>query len=180
MKLPVPSLLLALLLTSTASSSTLAAPPEAAPSGAVDDATRVAVEKVVQKKLLGPLAVKENEHSKFSRARLPPQERRLRLQQAAVDKDGATFVAFAVDSRHGFADSDDAWRADTIVGCVYPGRDEVFIRRGDEVRPAAMLLGKKTKAAPATTCTASDTGTTTASATPSSPSSSSSTASVDG
>jgi hypothetical protein len=177
MKLPVPSLLLALLL----GSSTLAAPPEASPGGsAVDDATRVAVEKVVQKKLLGPLAVKENEHSKFSRARLPPQERRLRLQQAAVDKDGATFVAFAVDSRHGFADSEDAWRADTIVGCVYPGRDEVFIRRGDEVRPAAMLLGKKTKAAPATTCAAGDTGTTTASATSSSSSSSSSTASADG
>lgn len=129
----------------------------------------------MQKKLLGPLAAKENEFSKFSRARLPPQERRLRLQQAAVDKSGATFVAFAVDSRHGFADLEGAWRAGTIVGCVYPGRDEVFIRRGHEVRPAAMLLGKKTKAAPATTCTAGDTGTTTASATPSS-----STTSADG
>lgn len=163
MKPSIPSLLLATLLVSMASSPTLATPPGAAPPvGAGDDATRVAVEKIVQQKLRRPLAMKEQEHSKFSRARLPPQDRRLRLQQAAVDATGATFVAFAVDSRHGFADSDDAWRADAIVGCVYPGRDEVFIRRGDEVRPAAMLLGKKTKAAPATTCTAH--GPTTASA----------------
>jgi len=146
-----------------ASSPTQATPPEAA--SAVDDATRVAVEKVVQQKLLRPLAMKEEEHSRFSRARLPPQDRRLRLQQAAVDATGATFVTFAVDSRHGFAESDDAWRKDSIVGCVYPGREEVFITRGDEVRPAAMLLGKKTKAAPATTCKATDTTTASAAVT---------------
>jgi hypothetical protein len=146
-----------------ASSPTLATPPEAAP--AVDDATRVAVEKIVQQKLLRPLAMKEQEHSKFSRARLPPQDRRLRLQQAAVDATGATFVTFAVDDRHGFGIEADGWNKDAIVGCAYPGRDEVFITRGDEVRPAAMLLGKKTKAAPATTCKATDTTTASAAAT---------------
>lgn len=137
--------------------STQATPPEAAP--VFDDATRVAVEKVVQQHLLQPLTAKEKEHSRFSRARLPPQDRRLRLLQTAVDATGATFVAFAVDSRFGFAANDDPWRDNDIVGCVYPGRNEVFVQRGDEIRPAAMLLGRKTKAAPATTCRAADTST---------------------
>jgi hypothetical protein len=129
-----------------------ATPPEPA-----TDAAREAAEVVVQKKLLQPLAMKEREHSKFSRARLPPQERRLRLQQAATDAAGATFYVFAVDDRHGFAEESDAWNTDVIVGCVYPERTEVFVKRGDEHRPAALLLGKKAKAAPAGTCAAAPT-----------------------
>ena len=46
----------------------------------------------------------------------------------------------------------DGWRLATIVGCVYPDRSQVFVKKGDEFRPAAFLLGKKVKAAAETTC----------------------------
>jgi hypothetical protein len=63
-------------------------------------------------------------------------------------------VRFAVDARHGFgtADGDAPWRLADITGCVYLDRSQVFIKKGDEYRPAALLLGKNVKAAAETTC----------------------------
>jgi hypothetical protein len=68
-----------------------------------------------------------------------PRERRVRLTQAttSVDKRGRAFVPFAVDVRFG-----DEWRQNDIVGCVYRGAGELFVKRGDAYRPAAFLFGK--------------------------------------
>ena len=59
----------------------------------------------------------------------------------------ATFVSFAVDSRHGWIGEDEVtekdWRRDTFTGCVYPDSGEVFVKRGSAYLSARVLLGKK-------------------------------------
>jgi hypothetical protein len=77
---------------------------------------------------------------RFSRERPPPRERRVRVTQAAAtpDKSGRAFFAFAIDVRFG-----DEWHENDVVGCVYPGSGLVYVKNGDEYRPAAFLLGKK-------------------------------------
>jgi hypothetical protein len=88
--------------------------------------------------LIKPLA--ENEGgSRFSRARQAPRERRARVIQASVsvDRRGRAFVPFAVDVRFG-----DAWHENDIVGCVYRGGGELYVKRGDAYRPVAFLFGK--------------------------------------
>jgi len=113
---------------------------------------------VVEKQLVRPLAAKEASRSRFSRAYIPPQARRVRILDSARSTDGrgAEFVAFAVDESSGrrarLPDDSDHWRKDVIVGCVYPARDEVFIKRGDKFVGADLLLGKKTAAADDTVC----------------------------
>jgi hypothetical protein len=107
---------------------------------------------LVQRTLIEPLAAKENNQSKFSRARMPAQERRVRILDETPRQDarGGKFVRFAVDARHGFrfkADDEASWRQAAITGCVYVDRGEVFVKKGDEHRPAAFLLGKNVKAA---------------------------------
>jgi hypothetical protein len=99
---------------------------------------------VVQRVLIQPLASKESDQSRFSRARMPAQERRVRVldEQAGTDSAGAAFYTFAVDARHGIAG--DAWRRATITGCVY-ATGEVYVKSGDRYRPAAFLLGKNLK-----------------------------------
>ncbi|MGE0868637.1 MAG: hypothetical protein AB7P03_08745 [Kofleriaceae bacterium] len=113
---------------------------------------------IVKEKLIRPLAAKDREQSKFSRARLPPQARRVRVldAQPRVDSTGAAFYAFAVDAKHGWAEDDSAesWQRSAITGCVYPASGEVFIKRGKAYHPATAALGKKTKAAPESTCSA--------------------------
>jgi hypothetical protein len=139
-------------------SHTTFAEPTAANGSPPDAKTAQAktAQAVVGRVLTEPLAAKENEHSRFSRAALPAQERRVRIldEQASKDAAGNSFVRFAVDARHGFRESGDGdgWRLATIVGCVYPDRNQVFIKKGDEFRPAAFLLGKKVKAAAEATC----------------------------
>src|SRR5262249_32467587 len=109
-------------------------------------ATR-AVASLVQHKLLEPLAKKEREQSSFSRARLPAQERRVRVldDEPRHDARGDAFFTFAVDARHGLAPvaRNEAWREATVTGCVYVGRSEVLIKSGERYRPAAFLLGKR-------------------------------------
>jgi hypothetical protein len=110
---------------------------------------------LVTERLIQPLAAKERDQSKFSRARLPPAERRVRVldEKPQQDSAGESFFAFAVDSRQGWGDDDDAnWTKAAITGCVYPGSGEVFIKRGKAFHPAAAAIGKKTKAAPERTC----------------------------
>ncbi len=114
---------------------------------------------VVEKQLVKPLTEKEARRNRFSRAYIPPQARRVRVQggHRSTDGRGAEFVAFAVDERSGrfvprAADDTAHWRQDAIVGCVYPARDEVFIKRGDKFFGAGLLLGQKTAAADDTIC----------------------------
>lgn len=110
---------------------------------------------LVNDQLIQPLASKERSRSKFSRARLPAAERRVRVldEKPKRDSAGNDFFAFAVDARHGWGDADDAsWDKAAITGCVYPERGEVFIKRGKAYHPAVAAIGKKTKAAPEGTC----------------------------
>lgn len=109
---------------------------------------------VVEKQLVGPLAVKEGRRSRFSRAAMPPLARRVRVldRERSTDSRGAEFVGFAIDVSSGVfarraADDSFGWRKDAIVGCVYPARDEIFIKRGDKFFGVGLLLGRKTAAA---------------------------------
>jgi zona occludens toxin (predicted ATPase) len=117
-----------------------------------------AAEALVSRELIGPLAAKERNVSRFSRARLPPQDRRVRIldEQPRKDAQGSAFVRFAIDARHGIyaraADDESRWRLATITGCVYVDRNQVFVKNGDEYRAAAFLLGKNLKAAAESTC----------------------------
>ena len=107
-------------------------------SASADEPSLVAwVERRVEDGLLKPLA--EQESSRFSRARPPPAERRVRVTQttASVDKEGRPFVPFAVDVRFG-----GEWHENDIVGCAYTKSGNLFVKRGDAFRPAAFLLGK--------------------------------------
>jgi hypothetical protein len=130
-------------------------PPEAAPS-AKPSPTEVATTKLVRAALLEPLAEKDSATSKFSRARMPPRERRVRVVDAAPVRDarGRRFVRFAIDERRGVVleGPGEGWELGVITGCAYLERRELFVQHGDELRPAELLLGKYRKAAPAATC----------------------------
>jgi hypothetical protein len=101
--------------------------------------------ELVRHQLVEKLAAKERDQSRFSRARLPAQERRVRIldEKSGVDAGGKAFFAFAVDARHGIRGDDEGWRLATITGCAYVEGGEVFVKIGEGHRPAAFLLGKK-------------------------------------
>lgn len=131
------------LLTSFAAS---AAPP--------DDA---AVLAAIEKGLVQPLEKKEDKRSRFSRAAPAPRDRRVRVLDAAPAKDarGKEFRSFAVDARYKHFEDDAPWHEDAIVGCVYPADGAIYVKVGEDYRPAAMLLGKKkAPKAPASVCVA--------------------------
>ena len=96
----------------------------------------------VEEGIVKPLG--ERYGSRFSRERPPPRERRVRVLEDTVTADtaGRKFVPFAVDVRYG-----DEWKED-ILGCVYEGSGQLFVKRGDAYRPAAFLLGKKAEPVP--------------------------------
>ncbi len=98
----------------------------------------------VEKGSLNRSASEEEKSSRFSRERPMPRERRVRVLNDTVtpDKAGRKFVPFAVDARFG-----SEWKED-IVGCVYEGSGNLFVKRGDAYRPAAFLLGKKAEPVP--------------------------------
>ena len=127
-------------------------PTEATPKAGADATA------VVDKQLVQPLTLKEAKQDRFSRAYVPPQARRVRIldDQPSTDGRGAAFVAFAVDARPRLlarkAADDADWRKDAIVGCVYPTRDEVFIKRGDKFFGAGLLLGRRTAPPDAAVC----------------------------
>jgi len=133
---------------------TLLALPVAAEEPHAADAKSAAA--LVQRVLIKPLAAKEDDQSRFSRARMPAQERRVRILDEELRKDasGGSFVIFAVDARHGMLppNDDTGWRRDAIVGCAYVDRGEVFVKSGERYRPAAFLLGKNLKPAAEATC----------------------------
>ena len=93
----------------------------------------------VEQGLIKPLAEREG-GSRFSRGRPMAHERRVRVLQATalVDKSGRQFVSFAIDVRFG-----GEWQQNDITGCVYRGSGNLFVKRGDQYRSAAFLLGKK-------------------------------------
>jgi hypothetical protein len=105
---------------------------------------------VVEKQLVKPLTQKEAKQDRFSRSYVPPQARRVRIPEPArsTDARGAAFVAFAIDARSRLLarkeGDDSGWRKDAIVGCVYPARDQVFIKRGEKFFAAGLLLGQRT------------------------------------
>ncbi|HEX6276426.1 MAG TPA: hypothetical protein VFZ53_25470 [Polyangiaceae bacterium] len=98
------------------------------------------VQRRVGDGLVKPLAKHEESGSRFSRSRPPPRERRVRALQttASVDKRDRPFVPFAVDVRFGSGE----WRDGDILGCVYRSSGDIFVKVGEEYRPAAFLLGK--------------------------------------
>jgi hypothetical protein len=126
---------------------TYAEPRAAEGPPATPDASSAAA--IVQRDLVKPLAVRDSEQSRFSRARMPAAERRVRLLDRAPETDarGGTFFAFAIDERRGMfrASDDSGWRTAAVSGCVYVGSGEVFVKVGDRHRPAAFLLGKNLK-----------------------------------
>lgn len=109
---------------------------------------------IIQKTLVAPLRAKEAKQSRFSRARMPPQARRVRVLEEKTDAAGEKFVTFAIDSSYGFGEvtNEDDWEKDTTTGCVYVAKEAVFVKLGAQYRPAALLLGKKTDAADARVC----------------------------
>jgi hypothetical protein len=114
---------------------------------------------VVEKQLVEPLADRETRNVRFSRVYIPPMARRVRFEakEQTTDGRGAEFMAFSIDERAAVlgrraADESEHWRKDVIVGCVYPARDEVFIKRGDKFFGASLLLGKKTAVAEDAIC----------------------------
>lgn len=98
----------------------------------------------VEEGLVKPLAKLETP-KRFSRERPSPHERRVRVTQttASVDKRGKEFVPFALDVRYG-----PEWRENDVLGCVYRGSGELFVKNGDTYRPAAFLLGKNLQPVP--------------------------------
>ncbi len=111
-----------------------------APSLALADEPSLAewAEHRIDAGIVRPLA--ERESSRFSRARPPPHERRIRVTQTSLSQDGhgRSFVAFAIDVRFG-----GDWQQNDIVGCVYAGSGDLFVKRGDSYRAAAFLFGRK-------------------------------------
>jgi hypothetical protein len=131
------------------------------PDTQVNPTAEVTAVALVEGRLVKPLAEKEARRNRFSRAYIPPQARRVRIlgHERSTDARGAEFVAFAIDEHSGelarkVADASHLWRKDVIVGCVYPARDEIFIKRGDKFFGAGLLLGRKTAAADDTVCRA--------------------------
>lgn len=119
--------------------------PSLAGTACAEEALAPAAQRRVEGELLKPLASFESERSKFSRARMPPRERRVRVTQTTttLDKDGRAYVPFAVDVRFG----EKEWQENDIVGCVYLNAG-IFVKRGEQYRPAAFLLGKNVDPAP--------------------------------
>ena len=95
----------------------------------------------VDEGLVKPLAAREKSGF-FSRERPPPHQSRVRTPDPEqTDPSKRVFASFAIDVRFG----NDAWRED-VVGCVYKDTGKIFVKLGDEYRPAAILLGKNVDA----------------------------------
>lgn len=105
---------------------------------------------LVQTKLVTPLAAKESERSRFSRALRPAPQMRVRMTDPEPQKDsnGGEYMTFAVDTCYGFRRTADCWQKAAITGCVYPGNGKIFVQRGSDYYPAEVMLGKRGETTP--------------------------------
>jgi hypothetical protein len=105
----------------------------------------------VEKALIQPLAQREANQSRLSRAAIPARTRTVRIVDASAHRDarGAEFVAFSIDEQRGLQH---VLSKDALTGCVYPKSGEVFVKRGDSHYPAGLLLGKTSKKTEAQVC----------------------------
>lgn len=87
-----------------------------------------------------PLAARDQETSRFSRMRMPPQERRVRMLQPTTSLDASkrAFLPFAIDGK--FAGGE--WQENEITGCVYTEKGDMYVKIGDSYRPSSFLLGQ--------------------------------------
>lgn len=101
-----------------------------------------AASKRVMTELVKPMRSYELSRSKFSRARLAPLTRRVRVlsTEPGLDAQGRSFFSFAID----FERMEGEWIENDIVGCAYVEGD-LFVKRGKAFRPAGILLGKNVK-----------------------------------
>jgi hypothetical protein len=100
-----------------------------------------AVSQLVHDKLIDPLKKQEDKRNRFSRAVPVPKQRRVRVsEEHEVDTRGEEFVRFAVDQLRDW-DDEYSWH-ERIVGCVYPGKSKIFVKRDEDYLPASSLLGK--------------------------------------
>jgi hypothetical protein len=108
------------------------------------------IQSSVEERFVVPMSRWQERRSRFSRARIPPQERRVRVTTPALQRDerGEAFASFAVDAR--FRGSKE-W-GEGLVGCVYPSSGDIFVQYGDHYVPGALLYGKKSLDAPAGVC----------------------------
>jgi hypothetical protein len=97
------------------------------------------MQRHIEADLVKPLAAHDQDMSRFSRMRMPPRERRVRMPQTAAshDQSGRAFLPFAIDGK--FTGGD--WRENDVVGCVYTENGGMFVKLGDSYRPASVLLG---------------------------------------
>ena len=129
----------------------------ALPAKTLDDSLNPA-KPLIQAKLVQPLEEKEAKRSRFSRAALPPQARRIRITDEAPQKDaqGRAFVSFAIDQTHALGNIDEIqeenWTKDAITGCAYLKSGEVLVRRGEVYYASSVLLGADAPAASAEVC----------------------------
>lgn len=93
----------------------------------------------VEQGLIQPLAEAQQKRSKYSRARISDPQRRVRVERTTLSTDGKgrKFVPFVVDANYG-----DKWETDAIVGCVYQGSANIYVKIGDDHYPGAFLLGE--------------------------------------
>lgn len=112
-----------------------------------------AAEARVWEALLTPLSAAEASRSRFSRARMPAVERRVRVTspEPLVDATGRAFLPFAIDVRFRAG-----WKEGDLTGCAYVASGELFVKRGEAHRPASILLGKNVKPVEGV-CVAADT-----------------------
>lgn len=149
----VPWSILAALFLSIASTFSNSALSARTTDGEVDPA-----QTLIEAKLLEPLEKKEAERSRFSRAALPPQTRRIRILEKVPQSDakGRAFLPFAIDETHSLGSGaevpEGSWSKNTITGCVYLGSEDVMVRRGEVYYASSVLLGVPTPIAPAETC----------------------------
>src|SRR5262245_27437844 len=108
---------------------------------ASEPASSTSAKTTVERGLIAPLAQKEDRQSRFSRAAIPARERSVRILDQSPRRDlrGAAFFAFSIDERRGWQR---VLARDVLTGCVYPQSGEVFIKRGDSLYRAGLLLGK--------------------------------------
>jgi hypothetical protein len=117
-------------------------------------------QSVVQAKFLDPLQKMESNRSRFSRAVLPPQARRVRIldNTPQADREGRLFLSFAVDESRSFGIekdkgvAEDQWFKNAITGCVYPQTGDVLVKLGEAYYASSVLLGRSTPTSPADVC----------------------------